>query len=67
MKTKQDENEFMIKAIIARNRFLEQESASNHGDYKFPWWVNIPIIWMWLIMLFIWTSVAIDIFNSIFK
>lgn len=46
---------------------MEQALGSNYGDYKLPWWVQIPLVWLWLIMLFIWTLVAIDIFNFIFK
>ena len=67
MKTKQDKNEFMIKAINARNRFLEQEMTSNHRDCKVPWWVEIPAISWWLSMLFILILLAVSVFNSIFK
>jgi hypothetical protein len=67
MKTKQDEIEEMVKAITQRNRNIEWSLASNDGDYRFPWWVKIPLAWVWLVMLYIVISVTIDIFNSIFK
>jgi hypothetical protein len=67
MKTKQDEIEAIVKAVIRRNRMIEQALSSNDGDHKLPWWVEIPAISWWLSMLFIWTLIAINIFNLIFK
>jgi hypothetical protein len=67
MKTKQDEIEEIVKAVIRRNRMIEQALGSNYGDYKLPWWVRTPLVWLCLIMLYILVSVTIDIFNSIFQ
>jgi hypothetical protein len=64
---KQDEIEFMIKAMQQRNRMIEQELASNYGDNKLPWWVKMPLAWACLVLLWIMVTISIDIFNSICK